>query len=224
MALENPMWGAPRIHGKLTKLRLHASERSVQRSMPKRLRVPERSQTWRTSLENHRDVLAAMDFCVVPALTFGLLYVLVVVDHGRRVIQHFYVTAHPTKEWVKAQFREAFPCDEIPEYLIFDWDTTFSAVKNFVRAMGITPKQTSFYSPWQNGTCKRLIGTLRCDLLDHVVPLNESHLRRLLRAYVSYYHHDRTHLALNKDSRPGRPLELNPSEEVQIEARARIGG
>lgn len=81
--------------------------------------------------------------------------------HGRRVILHFHVTAHPTKEWVKAQFREAFPYDEIPEYLIFDWDTTFSAVKNFVRAMGITPKQTSFYSPWQNGTCKRLIGTLR---------------------------------------------------------------
>jgi putative transposase len=89
-----------------------------------------------------------MDFLVVPTWDFRLLYALVIVDHGRRIVRHFNVTPHPTAEWVKQQLREAFPYDEVPKYLIFDRDTTFSAVKDFVRALGIKPKITSFRSPW----------------------------------------------------------------------------
>ena len=161
MARENPTWGAPRIHAELAKLGIYLSERSVQRWLPKRPLDPKRAQKWRSFLENHRDVITAMDFMVVPTLNFGLLYVLVILDHGRRIIRHVNVTAHPTAALVKQQLREAFPFDDLPRFLLFDNDTVFGSVKAFIKSLGITPKQTSFRSPWQNGTCERVIGTLR---------------------------------------------------------------
>lgn len=224
LALENPFWGAPRVHGELQKLGFHLSERSVQRWMPKRSSDPRRAQNWRIFLENHREVIAAMDFLVIPTWNFGQLYVLVILEHGRRVIAHINATRNPTAAWVKQQLREAFPYDEIPKYLLFDNDTTFGAVKDFVTSMGILPKQTSFRSPWQNGACERVIGTLRRDLLDHVIVLNESHLRRLLRNYLRYYHVDRTHLGLDKDSPSGRSVDSKPDANSQVMALPRSGG
>jgi transposase InsO family protein len=224
MARENPFWGAPRIHGELLKLGFALSERSVVRWMPRRPSDPKRAQNWRAFLENHREVLAAMDFMVVPTWNFRQLYVLVILDHGRRVVRHMNVTSNPTAAWVKQQLREAFPYEDLPRYLLFDHDTIFGAVKTFVISMGIIPKQTSPRCPWQNGICERLIGTLRRELLDHVIVLDEEHLRRLLKDFVRYYHDDRTHLTLGKDCPHARPLEPRADEGNQVTGESRCGG
>jgi transposase InsO family protein len=227
MAEEN-RWGAPRIHGELWKLGFCVSESTVSRYMPKcKFKgddLQKRQQNWRTFLHNHRDVITAMDFLVVPTWRFGLLYVLVILDHGRRIVRHFNVTAHPTAEWVKNQLREAFPYQEIPNYLIYDRDTIFCAVKRFVETFGIEAKITAYRCPWQNGACERLIGTLRRELFDHVIVLNEDHARRLLKGYFVYYHQNRTHLGLNKDSPRGRPVEECPGGEARVIALPKCGG
>ena len=228
MAAENPTWGAPRIHGELIKLGLRVSERTVSRFLPKRSYkgddLTKRRQTWRTFLENHREVIAAMDFCVVPTWSFRQLYILVILHHGRRLIAHMNVTANPTAEWVKQQLREAFPFGQSPNYLIFDNDSTFGAVKSFVKSMGICPKQTAFHCPWQNGAVERFNGTLRRELLDHVIVLDEPHLRRLVKDFLNYYHEDRTHLALGKDAPKGRPREIPPNPGSHLETLPRVGG
>lgn len=224
LARENPTWGAPRIHGELARLGIRIGERTVSRLMPRRSPTPAQRQSWRTFLHNHREVLAAMDFLVVPTATFRLLYILVILDHGRRRVRHVQVTAHPTAEWVKAQLREAFPWDEIPKYLIFDRDRIFQGVRRFVEALGIQPKVISYRSPWQNGTLERFNGTLRRELLDRVIVWDEAHLHRLLKEYVQHYHEDRTHLALNKDSPHGRPVEPSPGPGARVVARRRLGG
>ena len=126
---------------------------------------------------------------------------LVILDHGRRTIRHVNVTAQPTAAWVKQQLREAFPFDDLPHFLLFDNDTVFGSVKAFIESLGITPKQTSFRSPWQNGTCERVIGTLRRECFDHVIVVHEAHARRLLREYLAHYHDDRTHPAWTRTAR-----------------------
>ena len=224
MALENPRWGAPRIHGELMKLGFRVSERTVQKYMPKRLAPQGGGQSWKTFLANHRDHLAAMDFLTVPTWDFRQLYALVVIRHGRREIVHLNVTAHPTADWVKQQLREAFPFNEIPRYLIFDRDRIFQAVKSCVEAMGIKPKVISFRSPWQNGVTERYVGTLRRDLLDHIIVRDEAHLLRLLKNYLPYYHRDRTHLRLGKDSPHGRLVETRPGPESKVVSLPRVGG
>ncbi len=224
LASENPTWGSPRIHGEVLKLGVHVSERTVLRYMPKHTGTEKQRQGWRTFLENHREAIAAMDFLVVPTLCFRQIYILVILRHGRRIIAHVNLTANPTAEWVKHQIREAFPFDEVPKCLIFDNDTTFGAVKTFVESMGIQPKQTAFHCPWQNGAVERFNGTLRRELLDHVVVLNEDHLRRLLKDFLTYYHEDRTHLALGKDTPKGRPEEIPPNPNSTVESLPRVGG
>jgi len=108
MVAENPAWGAPRIHGELLKLGFDVSERTVSRWVRRAPRNPESAQRWKTFLENHREVLAAMDFFTVPSLTFGVLYCFFVIAHDRRRILHFNVTRHPTSVWIAQQLREAF--------------------------------------------------------------------------------------------------------------------
>ena len=228
MAVENPGWGAPRIHGELLKLGFDLSERTVSRFMPKRGPIGENleqsRQTWRIFLRNHRDVLAAMDFLVVPTWNFRPLYTLVLLDHGHRIIRHFNVTAHPTAEWLRQQLREAFPFDTTIRVLIHDRDSIFTSLKPFLAAFGIEGKITAFRSPWQNGTVERMNGTLRSCLLDHVIALDENHLRRLITEFLRYYHHDRTHLGLGKDSPRGRPIETRPEGPAVIEGLPFCGG
>lgn len=224
MAAENPLWGAPRIHGELQKLGFAVSERSVARWMPRRPRDPQRAQRWKVFLENHRELISAMDFMVVPTWNFRLIYVLVILDHGRRVIRHAGVTAHPTAEWVRQQLRHAFPYADLPSYLLFDRDAIFGATRAFMEALGISPKQIGFRSPWQNGFCERVIGTLRHDLLDHVIVRDEAHLVRLLKEYLRYYHEDRTHLGLGKDAPRGRPVEMAPNQSAELSSLSRCGG
>jgi putative transposase len=128
-----------------------------------------------------------MDFFTVPTAGFRVLYVLFVVDHGRRQLLHLGVTAHPTADWIIGQLREAFPFDATPRYLIFDGDRKFRGrVETAVKNMGIDPTRTAYRSPWQNGVAERLVGSIRRELLDHVVVGNENHLQRLLRDYQDY--------------------------------------
>jgi putative transposase len=192
-------WGAPRIHGELLTLGFRVSERTVSRYL--RACRPQRppGTSWKTFLSNHRDVLAALDFFTVPTVTFQLLYVLLVIQHHRRKVLYVNVTPHPTSAWVRQQLREAFPFTEVPRYLLMDNDSIFSAeVDRTLAAMNLTPMRTSFQSPWQNGVAERWVGTCRRELLDHVIVLDEAHLRRLLSEFLAYYHDDRTHLALGK--------------------------
>ena len=106
MAMTNPLWGAPRIHGELLRLGLDVSERTVSRLIPKRHSPP--SQTWRTFLANHVRELVALDFFTVPTVRLRVLFVLVVLAHHRRRVVHFNVTEHPTAVWTAQQIVDAF--------------------------------------------------------------------------------------------------------------------
>jgi putative transposase len=225
MVAENPTWGAPRIHGELAMLDFDVSERTVLRRMRKAPRCPEPAKRWATFLSNHREAIAAMDFFTMPTLTFGVLYCFFVIVHDRRRILHCNVTKHPSSTWVMQQLREAFPHDSSAKYLIFDRATNFNdEVIGTVKSFGIQPKRTSFRSPWQNGVAEWLVGSCRRDLLDHVIVLNQHHLKRLMQEYVSYYHEDRTHLALAKGTPAGREARKYPSLDRRIISRPKLGG
>jgi transposase InsO family protein len=186
MSRENPLWGAPRIHGELLKLGFEIAESTVSKYMIRRRGPP--SQTWRTFLQNHADAIAAIDLCVIPTLTFECLFAFLVVGHGRRHLLWFAVTRHPTAEWLAQQIVEAFPWDAAPTYLVRDNDGAYGqAFIKRVRAMGIRDRPISPRSPWQNPYVERLIGTLRRDCLDHVLIFSERHLRRVLTSYSLYY-------------------------------------
>jgi transposase InsO family protein len=225
MVCENPIWGAPRIHGELLKLGFNVSERTVSRYLP-RIR-PGRGvlQEWGTFLRNHREVLAAMDFFTVPTATFRVLTVWFLIHHDRGKIVHFKITEHPSSLWVMQQLRESFPYDSGPTYLVFDRDSIFSqrGVAT-IQAMGIEPKRIAARSPWQNGVAERWIGSCRRELLDRVVIVNERHLWRLLHAYVDTYARDRCHLALEKDAPDLRPVQQRPSARARVVAQRRVGG
>ena len=110
-------------------------------------------------------------------------------------------------------------------YVLFDRDAKFgSEVHAFLESSGVTPKRTTVRSPWQNGTAERWVGSVRRELLDHVIPLNETHLRRLGREYIAYYHEDRTHIALQKDTPAGRAIGTRPTPSSRILPQPRIGG
>ncbi len=224
MVAENSTWGAPRIHGELLKLGIDISERTVSRWVQKAPKNPESAQRWQTFLHNHREAIAAMDFFTVPTLTFNVLYCFFVIAHDRRRILHCNVTRHPTGLWITQQLREALPYDHRHEYLILDRDAKFGdAVSDAVETIGLKAIRTSFRSPWQNGIAERWVGSCRRDMLDHVVPLSERHLKRLLSEYVRYYHDDRTHLGLAKDTPCGRArAQSNPGSRVV--SFPRLGG
>src|SRR4029453_15946107 len=189
---ENPLWGAPRIHGELLKLGIEVAQSTVAMYMVKRR--PGSGQTWKTFLRNHAAGLGAMDFLVVPTINFRLLSVLVILRHERRCLISLSVTDHATGEWIAQQFTEAFPWDEAPSGLIRDRDARYGhAVRRRLAAMGIRDHPIAPRSPWQNGHAERLIGSVRRECLDHVVILGESHLRRVLNAYAAYYNHVRPH-------------------------------
>src|ERR1700726_4947900 len=206
MSIENPLWGAPRIHGELLKLGFDVAQSSVAKYMVKRRRPP--SQAWRVFLRNHAQDIAAMDLFVVPTIGFDLLYALVIVRLDRRELVWISVTTHPTAEWVARQITEAFPWNEPPHYMIRDRDRIYGAVvTRRMRAMGIRDKPIAPVSPWQNGFAERLIGSIRRECLDHVIVLRELHLRRILKSYACYYNGFRTQRSLNKDTANSWPVQ-----------------
>jgi len=206
MSVENPHWGAPRIHGELLKLGFEVAQSSVAKYMVKRRGPP--SQEWRTFLRNHAPDIAAMDLLVILTIGFDLLYAFVIVRLDRRELVWINVTTNPTAEWIARQITEAFPWDDAPQYLIRDRDRIYGAVvTRRLRAMGIRDKPTAPASPWQNGFAERLIGSIRRECLDHIVVFGEAHLRRILRSYACYYNDVRTHRSLDKDAPVSRPVQ-----------------
>jgi transposase InsO family protein len=193
LASENN-WRARKIHAELKKLGFSVSLPTVSRYLPKRAPDPGKQQRWMTFLRNHKDGITAMDFFVVPTVGFRLLYVWFIIDHGRRRIIHFDVTANPTASWVIQQLREAFPYDSAPQYLIYDNDSIFSGqVTGTIRSFGIKPKRTAFQSPWQNGVAERWVESCKREIIDHVIAFNEDHLRRLLRLCQLLQHRTCSH-------------------------------
>jgi transposase InsO family protein len=203
---ENQLWGAPRIHGELLKLGIDIAQSTVAKYMPQHRGPP--SPGWRAFLRNHTAHIAAIDLFVVPTIGFKLLYGLVILRLERRRLVWTNVTANPTADWIARQITEAFPWDTAPRYLIRDRDTAYGvAVTRRLRAMGIRDRPITPRSPWQNGHVERLIGSIRREILDHVVVLGERHLRDQLANYSAYYNEVRTHVALAKDTPRHRPVQ-----------------
>jgi transposase InsO family protein len=220
IARDNPRWGAERIRGELLKLGIAVSETSVQRYRRRGPAGP-RSQSWRTFLSNHRLSLWAADLLTVQTLTFRTLYVLVFVAHARRELVHLNVTASPTAAWVWRQLIEATPWGRAPRYLVRDRDAVYG--RDFVpraRRLGIETLLTPVRAPRANAIAERLVGTLRRECLDHMIVLNEAHLRGVLGEFERYYN----------DARPHRTLALQtPRPAVRatagtIRSRPVLGG
>jgi transposase InsO family protein len=227
MKRENPSWGAPRIHGELLLLGFDISEPTVSRYLQRLKRNPEESKAaqWLAFLNNHREAIAAFDFFTVPNLYFRTLYCFFVIEHGRRRILQFNVTFHPTTDWIVQQLREAFPLPVPYRYVLFDHDSKFgNEVLDFLKSSALKPIRTGIRSPWQNGTAERWVGSARRELLAHIIPLNEYHLRRLGRDYLTYYHQDRTHIGLNKSTPAGRAVQNRSPFRSRIVSRSRLGG
>jgi transposase InsO family protein len=219
MSIENPLWGAPRIHGELLKLGFEVAQSSVAKYMVKRRGPP--SQGWRTFLRNHVPEIAAMDLFVVPTIGFDLLYAFIIIRLDRRELVWINVTTNPTAEWIARQITEAFPWNEAPHYLIRDRDRIYGTiVTRRLHAMGIRDQPIAPASPWQNSFAERLIGSIRRECVDHVVVLGEAHLRRILQTYACYYNKIRTHRSLNKDAPASRPVQPTGS----IKSHSILGG
>jgi len=221
LSSENPLWGAPHIHGELLKLGINIGETSVSKYMVRHRKPP--SQSWRTFLDNHLKTMVSVDFFVVPTIRFQILYVFLVLAHERRRILHFAVTPHPTAEWTAQQMREAFPWDTVPRYLLRDRDRIFGQEFAMqVKMMGIKQVLSAPRSPWQRAYVERVIGTIRRECLDHLIVFNERSLHRHLQAFVNYYHRSRVHLALEKDTPEPRPIQ--PPECGRIVSIPVLGG
>jgi len=153
------------------------------------------------------------------------LYCFFVIEHARRRILHFNVTFHPTSDWIVQQLREAFPLPGPYRYVLFDHDSKFgNEVLQFLYSSALKPMRTSIRSPWQNGVAERWVGSARRELLDHIIPLNEYHLRRLGRDYLAYYHQDRTHIDLSKNTPGERAVESRSPFQTRIVSVSRLGG
>jgi transposase InsO family protein len=210
MALENPSWGQEHIANELLlKLGLKVSPRTVRKYMPDHcVGSPgkrRQTQCWSTFIRNHAKGIVACDFCVAVTATFRLLYVFVVIEHASRRLLHVNVTAHPTGPWTLQQFREAIPADHPYCILIHDRDTIFSkAVDQNVRHMGLRVLKTPARTPVANSICERVLGSLRRECLDFLIPLNERHLYGMLKEWVGHYNQDRPHMSLG----PGIPMPI----------------
>jgi putative transposase len=213
MATANPLWGAPRIHGELLTLGVQVSERTVSRLLEPHARPA--PQRWTTFLANHLVAAASMDFFTVPTLTGRVLFVVIVLSHVRRRIVHFNITEHPTADWTAQQVVDAFPDDTAPKWLHRDRDRVYGeSFRRRVAAMDIGEVVSAPASPWQNPYAERVIGSIRRECLDHVIILNQTHLRRLLTSYSRYYHRSRTHLGLGKDAPDSRSVSVASSGPI----------
>ena len=206
MSAANVGWGSPRIVGELCKLRIDVAKSAVEKYRVRSRKPP--SPTWKEFLKNHVRDLVSIDFIVVPTVRFKVLFVLVVLAHHRRRVVHFNVTEHPTAQWTGQQIIEAFPWGTAPKYLLRDRDAIYgSQFQRRVKSMGIEEVLTAPRSPWQNAFVERIIGSIRRDCLDHVIVLNDRHLKRILTSYFHYYHRWRTHLSLEMDSPESRSVQ-----------------
>ncbi|HJN91434.1 MAG TPA: integrase core domain-containing protein [Dehalococcoidia bacterium] len=220
---ENPRWGAARLVGELQALGHDLSIRTVRRYRHAVRRRPP-SQRWRTFLRNHSPHIWATDLFTVQTVTFRTLYVLVVISHDRRRIEHWNVTHHPRAAWIWQQVREATAWGHKPQFLIRDRDRCFGT--DFVaraEGIGIATILTPVRAPNANAIAERVIGTLRRECLDHLIVINERHLRRVLGEYIQHYNAMRPHRSLDLDAPEGRPRTAR-FPGAQLRRRAVLGG
>jgi putative transposase len=219
MARDNPTWDEERIANELRlKLGLRVSPRTIRKYLPKRVdhgrgrRVM--SQHWRTFVRNHAQAIIACDFCVVVTATFRFLYIFVLMEHATRRILHCNVTTHPTAQWTLQQLRDAMPADHNYRFLIHDRDAIFSQeLDQSIRHLGLRILKTPVRSPQANAACERLLGTLRRECLDYLIPLSEHHVCRILKQWVPHYNAGRPDMALG----PGIP---QPSASLPVPLQA----
>ncbi|MDQ3702870.1 MAG: integrase core domain-containing protein [Chloroflexota bacterium] len=223
MARDNPRWGSERIRGELLKLGIVVCKRSIQRY---RRRQPMRppSQTWRTVLANHALSLWAADLLTVHTIAFKTLYALLFITHGRRELVHVTVTAHPTAAWVWRQLIEATAWGRRPTHLVRDRDAVYGG--DFVpraTALGIQTVLTPVRAPRANAIAKRVMGTIRRECVDHLLIVNEAHLRAVLNEYVAFSNRDRLHRSLILELPQGPPSTV-PFAAGPIRSRPVLSG
>ena len=210
---DNPAWGEERIAAELLlKVGIRISPRTVRRYMPKDRgpRSGPSSQRWMTFVRNHAEGILACDFFVTVTASFRVLYVFVVMEVGKRRIAHVNVTAHPTADWTLQQFREVITGEKPYRFLVHDRDSIYSsAFDSAVEAMGVSILKTPFRAPQANAFCERLIGSIRRECLDFLIPLNDRHLRGILKDWAAHYNKGRPHSSLG----PGIP---EPSEGIPV--------
>lgn len=236
MVAENPLWGEERIAGELlVKLGIRVSPRTVRKYIPKPpAGRPRGDQRWSTFLRNHAKAIIACDFFVAVTATFRLLYVFVVIHHGSRRLVHFNLTAHPSAQWTLQQLRVVIEEEDTPRYLIHDRDSIFSkCLDESIAALGLTVLKSPPRCPKANAICERVIGTIRRECLDWLIPLSEAHLRVILKTWVAHYNGGRPHSRLG----PGVPdppkvlLSVRPSdsrhwlgEGIAVRSESVLGG
>jgi len=211
MAANNVTWGEERIAAELLlKLGIRISPRTVRRYMPDDTgsqRGPS-SQRWMTFVRNHAQGILACDFFVAITATFRVFYVFVVLEVGTRRIAHFNVTAHPTADWTLQQFREVITGEAPYRFVVHDRDSIYSPeLDSALKSMGMRVLKTPFRAPQANAFCERLVGTIRRECLDFLIPLNERHLRRILKEWGAHYNRGRPHSSLGPGI-PDPPVDL----------------
>jgi putative transposase len=225
MAMENPLWGEERIaNERLLKLGLRVSPRTVRKYMPKRSPGrPRGDQRWATFLRNDAKAIVACDFFVALTGTFRLLYVFVVIHHGSRRLLHFNVTAHPSAAWTRQQRREALGFEQAHRDLLHARESIFSgSLDESIKNLGLTVLKSPPHSPKANAICERVIGTIRRECLDWLIPLSEPHLRSMLKEWVTHYNGARPHMALGPgvpDPPEGAVLRANEKPRHRLGAR-----
>ena len=211
MAADKPTWGEERIANELKlKLGIRVSPGTVQKYLRNGGpgRAPDPKQRWLTFVRNHAKAIVACDFFVVVTASFRILYVFVIMELGTRRILHHNVTAHPTAEWTLQQFRETLPGGHPYRFVIHDRDSIFSReVDKGVAAMGVRVLRTPVRAPKANSVWERFGGTLRRECLDFLIPLNERHLKLILKSWITHFNHGRPHMSLG----PAMPAPLHPS-------------
>ena len=235
MAHENPVWGEERIASELlVKLGVRVSPRTVRKYMPKPpAGQPRGDQRWSTFLKKHAKAILACDFLVTVTATFRLLYVFVVIEHGSRRLVRVDVTAHPSADWTLQQLRDVVRFDDTHRYVIHDRDSIFAKhLDESIKALGLNVLKSPPRSPRANAICERVIGTIRRECLDWLIPISEAHLRAILKIWVEHYNRGRTHSSLGPGSAEHssgdhKTIELPPSDgggDVAVHSKSVLGG
>jgi putative transposase len=230
MAKQNPTWGEERIAAELLlKLGIRISPRTVRRYLPDGTgcRRGPSSQRWVTFVRNHAQGMLACDFFVSVTASFRVLYVFVIMEVGTRRIAHFNVTTHPTADWTLQQFRETITGEKPYRFLIHDRDNIYSSeLDSAMKSMGLSILKTPFRAPQANAFCERLIGSIRRACLDFLIPLNEGHLRQILKEWVAHYNRGRPHSSLGPgipEPSAGIPAPQIPGHRIRCGHRV-VGG
>ncbi|SIS64788.1 integrase core domain-containing protein [Salimicrobium flavidum] len=229
---ENPLYSPERIHDQLKQLGIEnvPAPNTIAKYLPETRKptTDKQRDSWKAFIRNHLSETWAMDFLTIPTIKMDVLYIFVIIHHKTRKIIHFSVTKNPNQQWVKQQLREATPYNQKPTYLIHDNDPVFHSkeIQNFLEDAEITSKNTSYRSPWQNPYAERVNGTLRREVLDYLIPLNERHVEQKLYEYIhSYYNTHHTHQGLRRKTPMPTPTHLPvPVEKTKLKKTPVLGG